>query len=497
VKPAPVPDLELLIRSSHPLLVVDTDEEERATALVEDAVARLSLMHFRWNAAAGLKRVGEAMPIYQTSKLDACLDHISSSGAQGAVYQLEGAVGLFDEPDRVAKLLAVAEPLSRIHSTIVLSGPAAQLPERVKKRVTCVKLEPPTDHEYYQFVNAIMADLRKRVPVSMELDAEGAAQLIAHLRGLTFFEARKVLTRAIVRDGKLDRADFEEILKEKRAIVETSGVLEYFAAQEALDDIAGLAGLKRWLGLRSAAFRDPARAKEFGLAPPRGLLLLGVQGCGKSMCAKATAKSLGLPLLRLDPARLYDKYLGESEKNLRKAMELADRLSPIVLWIDELEKVFGGQRGSDDSGAAQRVLGSFLTWLSEKQSSVFVVATSNDITGLPPELLRKGRFDEIFFVDLPAHDVRTDILALSLSRRQRDPGAFDLDALARLTAGFSGAELEQVVVASLYAAFGAGVDLDEAHLRDEIARTRPLSVTMAEPIAQLRAWAATRTTSAD
>jgi SpoVK/Ycf46/Vps4 family AAA+-type ATPase len=497
VKPAPVPDLELLIRSSHPLLVVDTDEEERATALVEDAVARLSLMHFRWNAAVGLRRVGEAMPIYQTSKLDACLDHISSSGAQGAVYQLEGAVGLFDEPDRVAKLLALAEPLSRIHSTIVLIGPAAQLPERVKKRVTCLKLEPPSDKEYYQFVNAIMADLRKRVPVSMELDAEGAAQLISHLRGLTFFEARKVLTRAIVRDGKLDRADFEEILKEKRAIVETSGVLEYFAAQEELDDIAGLAALKRWLGLRGAAFRDPARAREFGLAPPRGLLLLGVQGCGKSMCAKATAKSLGLPLLRLDPARLYDKYLGESEKNLRKAMELAERLAPIVLWIDELEKVFGGQRGSDDSGAAQRVLGSFLTWLSEKQSSVFVVATSNDITGLPPELLRKGRFDEIFFVDLPDHDVRTDIFALALARRQRDPGTFDLDALAALTAGFSGAELEQVVVASLYTAFGEGVDLGEGHLRDEIARTRPLSVTMAEPIAQLRAWAATRTTRAD
>jgi AAA+ superfamily predicted ATPase len=497
VKPAPLPDLELLMRSSHPLLVVDSEEDERATGLVEDAVARLSLMHFRWNAAVGLRRVGEAMPIYQTSKLDACLDHIASSGARGAVYQLEGAVALFDEPDRVAKLLALAEPLSRLQSTIVLTGSASQLPERVKRRVACVKLEPPTDHDYYQFVNAIMADLRKRAPVSMELDAAGAAQLITHLRGLTFFEARKVLTRAIVRDGKLDRTDFEEILKEKRAIVETSGVLEYFAAEEHPDDIAGLFALKRWLSLRGAAFRDPARAREFGLAPPRGLLLLGVQGCGKSMSAKATAKSLGLPLLRLDPARLYDKYLGESEKNLKKAMELAERLAPIVLWIDELEKVFGGQRGSDDSGAAQRVLGSFLTWLAEKQGSVFVVATSNDVTGLPPELLRKGRFDEIFFVDLPGHDTRAEILALALARRKRDPGQFDLDALAGLTEGFSGAELEQVVVASLYTAFSEAVDLTEAHMRDEIAATRPLSVTMAEPIARLRAWAATRTTSAD
>jgi len=214
------------------------------------------------------------------------------------------------------------------------------------------------------------------------------------------------------------------------------------------------------------------------------------------MCAKAVAKAWDLPLIRLDPARLYNKYLGESERNLKKAFELSERLAPIVLWIDEIEKVLGPSRG-EDSGASQRIFGSFLTWLSEKRSSVFLIATSNDVTGLPPELLRKGRFDEIFFVDLPSDQVRAEILALHLARRKRDPAQFELATLAELTDGFSGAELEQVVVAALYAAFGQGEVLTSQHLMQEIALTRPLSVTMAEPVAELRRWAKGRVTPAD
>jgi SpoVK/Ycf46/Vps4 family AAA+-type ATPase len=390
---------------------------------------------------------------------------------------------------------------------VVLTGLASALPEAIRRRASVIKLEPPTDHEYIQFVNALLADLRTRTPVSMELNAEQAAALIGHLRGLSLFEVRKVLTQAMLDDGKLSSGDFARVLRHKRELIEHSGVLEYFAAESALEEIAGLTRLKHWLTMRAPVFHDPTRAAEFGLSAPRGLLLLGVQGCGKSLCAKAVARSWNLPLLRLDPGRIYDKYLGESEKNLRRAIALAERIAPITLWIDEVEKVFGPSQG-EDSGAAQRLLGTFLTWLQEKHQSVFVIATSNDISRLPPELLRKGRFDEIFFVDLPDAATRAEILRLHLLERRRDPALFDLQELAARSEGFSGAELEQVVVAGLYGAFAEFCSradprasthqaLAQRHLLEEIARTKPLSTTLSEPIEALRGWAKSRTVPAD
>jgi AAA+ superfamily predicted ATPase len=496
VSQTPLRDLELLIRASHPLVLLDTEEEDRARAFLDHAVDHLGLPTFRWNAAMGLKRLGEAQPVYGTQRLDGCLDHIASSGATRVLYHLEGAVELFDDPDRTAKLVGLCDQLAPLHSTLLMSGAASALPARIQRRATRVTLEPPSDQEYYRFINGILGELRKRQPVRMDLDAEQAAKLVASVRGLTLFEVRKIVTQAILRDGQLGPHDLEFVLDAKRDVVQQSGVLEYYAAEQGLDDIAGLSRLKHWLSRRAPVFDDPSRAEAFGLSAPRGLLLLGVQGCGKSMCAKAVARAFSLPLLRLDPSRLYNKYLGESERNLRKAIAVAERLSPVVLWIDEIEKVLGPSKG-EDTGASQRIFGSFLTWLGEKRAGVFVIATANDITSLPPELLRKGRFDEIFFVDLPSHEVRAEILALHLAKRKRDPGAFDLDALAALTEGFSGAELEQVVVAALYAAFADGTELDEAHLRDEIAMTQPLSVTMSEPILALRSWAKGRTVPAD
>jgi AAA+ superfamily predicted ATPase len=490
------PDLELLVRAHHPLIVLDTEEDERAHALVRQVCAATGAARFLWNAASGLKRDGEPNPIYATSKLDACLEHIAASSLGRVVYQLHGATELFDEPERAARLTALIDPLSRVESCLVLTGPASALPESIKRRAAVVRLPCPTDRDYYQLVNGILADLRKRTPVSMELSGQESAELIGHLRGLSFFEARKVLTQAMLQDGRLSREDLAFVLQQKREIVEHSGVLEYFSSDSKLEDIAGLSRLKEWLSVRAPVFHDATRAAEYGLSAPRGLLLLGVQGCGKSLCAKAVAKAWNLPLLRLDPARMYDKYLGETEKNLKRAVTLAERLAPIALWIDEIEKVFGKSEG-EDSGAAQRMLGVFLTWLQEKQASVFVIATSNDITRLPPELLRKGRFDEIFFVDLPDAGTRADILRVHIQKRRRDPGDFDLIALAQRSEGFSGAELEQVVVSSLYRAFAVQSPLTQAHLLDELARTRPLSATMAEPIAALRIWSVGRTASAD
>lgn len=495
VTTSPLEDLELLIRSGQPLIILDDEEDVRSMKLLERSLSSLGRLHFRWDAAFGLRREGEAQAVYGTSKLDACLDHIASSSAERAVYHLAGTADMFDDAHRTAKLIAIAEPLSALHSTVLLTGSGQKFPDLLKRRAAVVHLEPPTDVEYFQFVNTILADLRSRAPVSMELSPDQASQLITHLRGLTFVEVRKVITQAIVRDGRLTQDDLRFVFAQKRQIVERSGVLEYFATEHGLSEVAGLHRLKLWLRERANAFADPAAAAAFGLTPPRGLLLLGVQGCGKSLCAKAVAHAWGLPLLRLDTARIYNKYLGETERNLQRAMKLAERLAPIVLWIDELEKIFGGTRG-EDSGASQRVLGSFLTWLQEKRESVFVIATSNDVSTLPPELVRKGRFDEIFFVDLPDQPNREAILAVHLTRRKRDPEAFDLEALAEATAGFSGAELEQCVVAGLYKAFAEGTELADRHLLGEANRTQPLSVTMSESISSLRAWARTRTVNA-
>jgi SpoVK/Ycf46/Vps4 family AAA+-type ATPase len=288
------------------------------------------------------------------------------------------------------------------------------------------------------------------------------------------------------------------VAEAKREIIERSGVLEYFTAEESIADVAGLERLKAWLRKRKAAFTEPERARSFGLAAPKGVLLLGVQGCGKSMCAKAIAREWGLPLIRLDPSNLYNKYYGESEKNLRRAIRTAEAMAPIVLWMDEMEKAFGfAESRSDNSATTQRIFGTFLSWMQDKRDGVFVVATCNDIQQLPPELLRKGRFDEIFFVDLPTAAIRKEILAVHLRRRGRNPDAFALESVADATPYFSGAELEQVVVSALYAAFARGTDLTDVLLMEEAMRTVPLYATARERIESLRQWADGRTVPAD
>jgi SpoVK/Ycf46/Vps4 family AAA+-type ATPase len=241
---------------------------------------------------------------------------------------------------------------------------------------------------------------------------------------------------------------------------------------------------------------DPQRATQFGLTFPRGVLLIGVPGCGKSLCAKAVAMEWQLPLLRLDPSTLYNKYIGETEKNFKRAMDTAERIAPVVLWIDELEKAFAAG-GSEDGGVSQRVLGTFLSWMQERTGDVFVVATANDVSRLPPEFLRKGRFDEIFFVDLPTAESRRAILEIHLKKRGKTPGAFDLDQVVSVTEQFSGAELEQVVVAALYTVFAAKQELSTEALLAEVRATRPLALTMGEKVSALREWARERTVTAN
>jgi AAA+ superfamily predicted ATPase len=484
-------DLEVLIKAHHPLILIETIEEDRVGTLFAYLADRLGLPLYTWTAHRGLS-AGGGPPLPGTDAADRALDFVAQNKAE-ALYHLRGFTAAFTDPPLAARLKELYKQLFQHRGALIITGHEAHPPPDLEALFTIVDLEPPSSHAYYQFVSSVLRDLRKRVSFEVALSGEDVAVLLSHLRGLTFFEVKKIVTQAVIEDGRLDRSDIEAVLEAKKRAIQRSGVLDYYPADESLTEVAGLPNLKAWLRKRKNAFVNPDEAKRFGLSAPKGLLLLGVQGCGKSMCAKAVAAEWQLPLIRLDPSSLYNKFVGESEKNLQRAIKTAEQMAPIVLWIDEIEKAFGSaEGGGSDSGTTSRIFGTFLTWLNDKKESVFVIATANDISRLPPELLRKGRFDEIFFVDLPNAEVRAEIFTVHLDRKGRPAKTFDLPALAEATEGFSGAEIEQVVLSALYTAFSDGADLTDELLLDEVRATRPLSVTMGEKIAELREWAANR-----
>lgn len=489
--PAPlrhVQDLELLVVAHHPLVFIETLEEDRAEVILEHVADRQSIPYLSWDPVAGLRSSDDAEPIADTKDPVSALDFVLESTDEVLVH-LRGFTIALDMPAIQARVTEIHRRMWKNRGAIVMTGPAlADLPAPMARLFTSVRLSPPEDEEYREYLAELMRDLVKRKPINVDLGPEDAARLVQRMRGLTFFEVKKVFTQAIVENWSLDAAVLDRVLEAKQQVIQRSGVLELTPVERSLSDVAGLEHLKSWLERRRVVFSSPRDARQYGLSSPRGVLLLGVPGCGKSLCARAVASEFGLPLVRLDPARLYNKYIGETEANLRLAIHTSESMAPVVLFIDEIEKAFNpGQ--SSDSGVSQRVFGTFLSWMQDKPDDIFVVATSNDIENLPPELLRKGRFDEIFFVDLPRTDVRLQILAIHLQRRQRDPSVFELGLLAAESDGFSGAELEQVVVSALYAAYAEGVDLNTEHLLTEVRNTKPLSVTMGERIARLRSWA--------
>jgi len=494
-RPDLLDELDVLLRTRYGLIVLETAEEERAAGLLRHVASRRSLPLFLWSRSRGLRRSDLDSPIYDTASPDRALAHIEASGLP-AIYHLPGLAELLDSGDTtlVARLNDAARVLERGEGALVLTGARSALPPGVSVPVARMTLPGPQPRDYRLLLGRVLSDVSGRMRVEVEMTREEQDQLLANLQGLTLLEAEKLLTRAIVEDGRLAAGDIQQVIDAKRRVVEQEGLLEYYPVETTMQDVADLRGLKRWLEQRRAIIAEPRRAREFGLEFPRGILLLGVPGSGKSLCAKAVAMDWRLPLLKLDTSNLYDKFVGESERNFRRAMDTAERMAPVVLWIDELEKAFAA--GDNDGGVSQRVLGSFLSWMQERRGDVFVVATANDVSRLPPEFLRKGRFDEIFFVDLPDAETRAAILAVHLRRRGQDAQTFALSRLAEITRGFSGAELEQVVVAGLYTAFAAGRPLDDATLLAEAGRTRPLSVTMAERVQALREWARGRTRSA-
>ncbi|MEK6701924.1 MAG: AAA family ATPase, partial [Planctomycetota bacterium] len=390
----------------------------------------------------------------------------------------------------------LVEHFRRVGGCMVMIDYRESVAPIVATMSTVLRPSLPNDEEIEAVVRQTLRAQNRQKPLKVSLNKQDTASLLHTLRGLTARQIQQVTLDAVADDRELTVGDLDDIIKAKRGLLQAEGLLEFVDAPISLDDIGGLNSLKTWLARRSKSFSP--EAIDFGLTPPRGMLLLGVQGAGKSLSAKAVATGWKRPLLRLDPCVLYDKFVGESERRLRDALRQADAMAPLVLWIDEIEKAFASAAAqSTDGGLSQRMFGTFLTWLQEHRSSVFVVATANTIEALPPELLRKGRFDEVFFVDLPSPTARLQIFKVHITRRKRDPSALDLPTLVEATHGYSGAEIEQAVVSELHTAFDAGRDLTTQGLLEAIKGSPPLSVTMAESIEQLRDWARTRCVPAD
>jgi AAA+ superfamily predicted ATPase len=490
----PLRDIELLIKSRHGLIVIDTLEEERATTLLRHLADRMGKPLFVWSRTKGLCHIDQESGIYGTTDPAQALAHMYSSQVN-AIYHVQGFGSLINDEAHQERLQNVAMKFAKQDSALVLTGNIT-LPETLRRLASTVTLPGPTPADYEQLLEHILRDLSKRMRVRMQMTPAEGRQLLNHLRGLTLLEAEKILTKAIVEDNLLSMADLAHVIDAKKQIVEQEGILEYYPLEESMTEVADLAGLKAWLAKRKNIITEPQRAAEFGLSFPKGVLLVGVPGCGKSLCAKAVAGEWRLPLLKLDSAELYNKYIGETEKNFKRAMQTAERIAPVILWIDELEKAFAAG-GSEDGGVSQRVLGTFLSWMQDRKGDVFIVATANDVTRLPAEFLRKGRFDEIFFVDLPNDEARRAIFEIHLRKRDKDPASIPLDELVKATPNFSGAEIEQVIVSGLYTAFAEKKPLDGKLLLSEISATRPLAHTMSERVTTLREWARERTVSAN
>lgn len=489
-------ELDALLKSRVPLIVIETRDEPRAVALLASLAPKLAnKAHtpvFQWTVTEGLRRLDISLGGAQqhNAEPDAVLKSMRSTPTAG-VYILLDFHPFLAEPVNVRLLKDICQDYDRVARTVVLISHELLLPRELEHLCVRLKLSFPDRAERHAIVERVASEWTQTSGTRVKTDRKSLELLVENLGGLSTGDTERLARKAIFDDGALQPSDLPAVMQAKYELLNRGGVLafEYDTAQFA--DLGGMTRLKEWLRLRKVAFDGSAPQLE----APKGVLLLGVQGCGKSVAAKAAAGIFGVPLLRLDFAAIHNKYIGESERNLRESLATAETMSPCVLWIDEVEK--GVAVGDGDSGTSRRLLGTFLTWLAEKKSRVFVVATANDISALPPELVRKGRLDEIFFVDLPSIAVREDILRIHAKKRSLTLVDNHVRQLATACEGFSGAEIEQAVVSAVYAAHASGASATAQHILQEIRATRPLSVIMAEKIAELRAWAAERTVPAD
>jgi hypothetical protein len=488
-------ELALLVNSDYPLIYLETWEESRATEILGLVAEELGLPLYVWSVTTGLGRAGGS-PVYNSQQPAQALATISTIRGD-ALFLLKDFHKYLDQDVIVRKLRDLTAQFRRARRSIVISSPVVNVPIELEKDVVRFSLGLPTQPELSQVVNMTLRDLMGKHQIKDDLPSDQMPVLLNSLRGLTLDEARRILTQAILDGCRFDSSTLDRVREAKGNLIKDQGVVEFMKTEDGMSSVGGLNHLKGWLEQRRNALTP--EAARFGLEPPKGVLVFGVQGCGKSLCAKVMAREWNLTLLKFDTSRLLEKYIGESEKNLRKSLQVAEAVAPCILWIDEIEKMFpsAALTSDADAGLSMRIFGAFLTWMQEKKAPVFIVATSNDISSLPPEFLRKGRFDEIFFVDLPAAEERKTIFAIHLSRHKQDPARFDLPKLAAASEGFSGAEIEEAVTSSLYAAFSQKTPLTTEMAVKGIQATYPLSVTMKEKIDALREWARERAVPAN
>ena len=506
--------LRRLIRARFPLLSIQTAEESRALAEIAAVVGNRTQVAparqvYTWSTANGFAALG------QPGNAETRTPHAALTAA--AALTMPSVVVLLDlhpwmgtnasPPD--TQLVRALKDTVRYYKdgpvprTLVLISPTPHIPADLESLVTLVDFPLPTEQQIRATLDGMIARNSSAGALKVELGPAGAERLAKAALGLTAFEAENAFARSMVDDGRLTDDDIALVQEEKRQIVQKSGVLEVVKANVSLDDIGGLENLKTWLRKRNGSWLDEAAA--YGLPAPKGVLVTGVPGCGKSLTAKAMASAWSLPLVRLDIGRVFGGLVGASEQNMRTALRTAEAIAPCVMWIDEIEKGFAsGASGAGDSGTSARVFGTFLSWMQEKTAAVFVMATANQIALLPPEMMRKGRFDEIFFIDLPTDVERRVIFSIHLKARLKAGPALGalvvddplLDRLVQATEGFSGAEIEQVVISACFDAFNERRHLTAEDMLHGIANTVPLSVTQAEQIADLRAWADVRAVAA-
>jgi SpoVK/Ycf46/Vps4 family AAA+-type ATPase len=484
-------EINILIQAQYPLIYLVTSEEERterAIAMIAQAKSHQRRV-FVWTVTHGIVEYGQSRHVTQHNTIS------SEAAIQWVIQQKESGIYIFkdlhpfiDSPVTTRWLRDAIASFKGTQKTIILMSPVQQVPIELEKEVVVLDYPMPDLTELNQVLSQQLEQSKTR-----RTTTETREKLLKAALGLTHDEAEKVYRKAQVKAGRLTEAEVDIVLSEKKQLIRRNGILEYIEEDETLDAVGGLEELKRWLKQRSNAFTE--RAREYGLPQPKGMLILGVPGCGKSLIAKTTSRLWGLPLLRLDMGRVYDgSMVGRSEANLRNALKTAESISPAILFIDELDKSFAGTTGSSDSdgGTSSRIFGSFLTWMQEKTSPVFVMATANRVERLPGEFLRKGRFDEIFFVDLPTPEERQQIFNIHLSKRRRDITRFDVEQLAKVSDGFSGAEIEQALVAAMYEAFAQDREFTQLDIIAAIKATLPLSRTMTEQVTALRDWARQR-----
>ena len=488
-------EIELLVRARFPILYLVSHEERRTEKIIRGVAERLDKSLVTWTSTRGFQPTGPWTP--ESDKPAIALPRVSDA-TDRAIFLFKDLHPYLEDPRVVRSVRDLSRDLRHSYKTVVILAPVLQLPPELEKDVTVLDVPLPGSQEIESILEGVLASVRDDPRVTIRLDGDIRERMIQASLGLTASEAESTFCKAVVEGLSFDESDLDLILAEKKQIIRKGKVLEYYELDETLENVGGLDHLKEWLESRQGAFSERARA--FGLPDPKGLLLLGVQGCGKSLTSKAIASKWRLPLLRMDVGSVFSAYIGSSEENMRRSIKTAESLAPCVLWLDEIEKAFAGMTGgqANDSGTSQRVFGTFLTWMQEKTRPVFVVATANSIAHLPPEMLRKGRFDEIFFIDLPKVATRREIFSIHLERRKRDPGAFDVDALAATSEEMSGAEIEQGVVGGLYRAFADGErELTTDDVLVSLREIVPLAVTMREKISELRDWARDRARPAD